>query len=207
MRGKSALRANCAWRLLLILLGAIHPSVSTTAITYQDSLQPSVLKPGDWFGYSTAMSGDTVVVGAYRDSSGATGVNGDLNDTSAPDSGAAYVFVRSGLKWTQQAYLKASNTEEGDLFGWSVAVSGDTVVIGARGEDSTDTGVNGVGIDPERGFNSGAACVFVRQGTNWIQQAYLKGSVPVASYQTNATQISLIIPQPAGQTFYRLRRP
>ena len=176
MRARPVLPASHACRLLLILLGVMIPSVATAAITYQDSLQPSVLKPGDWFGYSSALSGDTLVVGAHSDSSGATGVNGDPNDTSAPDSGAAYVFVRRGTKWSQQAYLKASNTGEGDHFGWSVAVSGDTVVVGARGEDSTATGVNGIGIDPEPGFNSGAAYVFVRQGTNWSQQAYLKAS-------------------------------
>ena len=57
-------------------------------------------------------------------------------------SGAAYVFVRSGTTWSQQAYLKASNTEAGDQFGYSVAVSGDTVVVGAPDEDSSTTGVN-----------------------------------------------------------------
>ena len=84
-----------------------------------------------------AVSGDTVVVGAYREDSNATGVNGNQNDNSAADSGAAYVFVRNGTTWSQQAYLKASNTGAGDRFGWSVAVSGDTVVVGAPAEDST----------------------------------------------------------------------
>ena len=51
---------------------------------------------------------------------------------SAGNAGAAYVFVRSGTTWSQQAYLKASNTGAGDQFGCSVAVSGDTVVVGAR---------------------------------------------------------------------------
>ena len=67
--------------------------------------------------------------------------------TTAPsDSGAAYVFVRDGASvWSQQAYLKASNTDADDYFGYSVAVSGDTVVVGASGEDSNATGVNGGG--------------------------------------------------------------
>ena len=73
-----------------------------------------------------------MVVGADHEDSSATGVNGDQNDNSAQNSGAAYVFVRSGTTWSQQAYLKASNTGDDDRFGYSVAVSGDTVVVGAE---------------------------------------------------------------------------
>ena len=83
------------------------------------------------FGASVAISGDTVVVGAHWEDSNATGVNGNQSDNSAANSGAAYVFIRSGTTWSQQAYLKASNTEAGDGFGHSVAISGDTVVVGA----------------------------------------------------------------------------
>ena len=77
-----------------------------------------------------AISGDTVVVGAYLESSNATG---GQSDNSAPYAGAAYVFVRTpgGTSWSQQAYLKASNTEASDHFGRSVAISGDTVVVGS----------------------------------------------------------------------------
>ena len=82
-----------------------------------------------------AVSGDTVVVGAIAESSNATGINGDQTDNSALNAGAAYVFVRNGITWSQQAYLKASNTDAGDSFGWSVAVSGDTVVVGAYAAD------------------------------------------------------------------------
>jgi hypothetical protein len=135
----------------------------------------------DDFGYSVSVSGDTVVVGALYEGSNATGVNGDQSDDSAEEAGAAYVFVRNGTNWTQQAYLKGSNTEGypespyGDLFGSSVAVSGDTVVVGAFGEDSNATGVNG-GQSDNSVDGSGAAYVFVRTGTNWTQQAYLKAS-------------------------------
>ena len=111
--------------------------------TQQAYLKASNTDAGDLFGYSVAVSGDTVVVGAYGEDSNATGVNGDQTDNSARDSGAAYVFVRNGGTWTQQAYLKASNTDGGDGFGYSVAVSGDTVVVGAFGEDSNATGING----------------------------------------------------------------
>ncbi len=130
---------------------------------------------GDNFGWSVAVSGDTVVVGAAQEFSNATGVNGDESNNAAIGSGAAYVFVRNGTTWTQQAYLKASNTGANDNFGWSVAVSGDTVVVGANGEDSNATGVNGDEGDSDAVF-SGAAYVFVRNGTTWTQQAYLKAS-------------------------------
>src|SRR5690606_33882888 len=79
----------------------------------------------DFFGYAVAISGDTVVVGAYYEDSAGS----DPNDNSAADAGAAYVFVRTGTVWSQQAYLKAANAEAGDNFGISVAISGDTVVV------------------------------------------------------------------------------
>jgi trimeric autotransporter adhesin len=130
---------------------------------------------GDQFGSSIAVSGDTVVVGAPHESSNATGVNGNQADTSADGAGAAYVFVRSGTTWTQQAYLKASNTRAGAAFGSAVAVLGDTIVVGARNESSGARGINGDGSDGNA-IQSGAAYVFVREGTNWVQQAYLKAS-------------------------------
>src|SRR5437867_3129953 len=98
---------------------------------------------GDNFGLSVAISGDTMVIGAPGEDSNATGVNGNQTNNNARNSGAAYVFVRDGTNWVQQAYLKASNTGANDLFGWSVAISGETVVIGVFVEDSNATGVDG----------------------------------------------------------------
>jgi hypothetical protein len=129
----------------------------------------------DAFGWSVAISGDTIVVGAYNESSSATGVNGNQTNNNASASGAAYVFTRSGTNWTQQAYLKASNTDTNDNFGYSVAISGNTIVVGALYEDSAATGVNG-NQSGNSGTNAGAAYVFVRSGTTWSQQAYLKAS-------------------------------
>ncbi len=100
---------------------------------------------------------------------------GTRTDNSALNSGAVYIFIRSGTTWSQQAYLKASNTGAGDWFGSAVAVSGDTLVVGARFEDSNATGVNGDQADNSVN-DSGAAYVFVRSGTTWSQQAYLKAS-------------------------------
>ncbi len=143
----------------------------------QAYLKPSNNGVSDYynFGWSVAVSGDTLVVGAYREASNATGVNGDETDNSIVSAGAAYVFTRANGIWSQQAYLKASNSERSDQFGYSVAISGNTIVVGARSEDSDATGVNG---DETNNLNqtSGAAYVFTRSNGIWSQQAYLKAS-------------------------------
>jgi hypothetical protein len=154
--------------------GARYP-LMVDPIAQQAYLKASNVGTGDNFGTSVAISGDTVVVGAPQEDSNATGVNGNQSDNSATDSGAAYVFVRSGTTWTQQAYLKASNTDAGDSFGQSVAISGNTIIIGAQAEDSNATGINGTQTS-NTASNSGAAYVFVRSGSNWTQEAYLKAS-------------------------------
>ena len=124
---------------------------------------------------AVAVSGDTVVVGAHGKAAAPPGWTANQSDNWATDSGAAYVFTRSGTTWSQQAYLKASNTEADDYFGSCVAVSGDTVVVGAYGEDSSATGVDGDQSD-NQASRAGAAYVFARSGATWSQQAYLKAS-------------------------------
>jgi hypothetical protein len=130
---------------------------------------------GDNFGTSIALSGDTLAVGAFQEESGATGIDGNGSDNTAPGSGAVYVFIRNGAVWSQQAYIKASNTGSNDRFGWSVALSGDTLAVGAYLEDSKATGVDGDQSDNSLSA-SGAVYVFTRSGTVWSQQAYLKAS-------------------------------
>lgn len=146
-----------------------------TTWTQQAYLKASNTGANDQFGCSVGISGDTIVVGALREDSAATGTNGDGSDNSATDSGAAYVFVRMGTTWVPQAYLKASNTGAGDYFGGSVAISGDTIAVGAESEDSSSTGPNSNAGD-NSAASAGAAYVFLRSGTNWNQQAYLKAS-------------------------------
>jgi hypothetical protein len=142
----------------------------------QAYLKASNTGAGDNFGSSVAISGDTLVVGAELEGSKATGVNGNQSDNSATEAGAAYVFVRNWTNWSQQVYLKASNTGSVDNFGGaSVAIFGDTVVVGAPYEASNATGVNGDQSD-NSAPGAGAAYVFVRSATNWSQQAYLKPS-------------------------------
>ena len=100
------------------------------------------------FGDSLAIDGETAVIGAV------------YNDHAGGLSGSAYVFTRSGSTWTQQAILTASDAAAGDQFGVSVAVSGDTIVVGANKDD-------------EGGSSSGSAYVFTRSGAAWTQQAKL----------------------------------
>ncbi len=128
---------------------------------------------GDSFGDSVAVSGDTVVVGSGAEDGSGTGVN-PPSDALLNHAGAAYVFVRSGVNWSQQAYLKASNSGSDDYFGTHVAIAGETVVVGADYEDGS-----GIGANPpsdELATDAGAAYVFMRNGVIWRQQAYLKAS-------------------------------
>jgi hypothetical protein len=145
------------------------------AWSQQAYLKASNTDAGDFFGASVALSGDTLAVGAYGERSDATGVNGDQSSNAARDAGAVYVFTHSGGAWSQQAYLKASNTGAGVRFGASVALSDNTLAVGAYGEDGGATGVNG-----DQGSNSalssGAVYVFTRSGGAWSQQAHLKAS-------------------------------
>jgi hypothetical protein len=146
----------------------------------QAYVKASNAKAGDQFGASLALSGDgnTMAVGATGESSSATGINGNQADTTMAGAGAVYVFARSGTTWSQQAYVKASNTgekDEGDQFGYSVALSsdGNTLATGAIAEDSAATGINGDQSN-NAADGAGAVYVFARSGSTWSQQAYVK---------------------------------
>ena len=116
----------------------------------QSKLTAADGEPGDEFGYSVAIAGDTVVVTAYSDDDEVRGI----------DSGSAYVFTRSEAAWSQQAKLTATDGAAGDSFGVRVAIFGDTALVGARSTDDS-------------GENSGSAYVFTRAGANWSQQVKL----------------------------------
>ena len=119
--------------------------------TQQAKLTAADAASGEDFGYSVAISGDTVVIGAH------------LDDDRGMGSGSAYVFVRSGDTWTRQAKLTAVDGAGADYFGDAVALSGDTAVIGAYGDD-------------DAGQNSGSVYIFTRTGTDWAQQAKLRAA-------------------------------
>lgn len=137
---------------------------------------------GDTFGESVSLSGDTLVVGASEEDSNGQGVNAPQNNELGGRSGAAYVFVRNAGVWTQQAYLKSSNSEAGDRFGRSVSISGDRIVVGAVSEASNASGVNG-DQNNNLSANSGAAYVFVRADNVWTQEAYLKATPNGSGHQ------------------------
>ena len=155
---------------------------------------------GDGFGASVAIWGETVVVGAPGEASAATGVNGVESDDSAPAAGAAYVFERIDGTWEQTAYLKASNTDAGDRFGFAVAIRGDTIVVGAEREDSGDTANQG----DNGAIDAGAAYIFERMGGTWEQTQYLKASNVQEGYFFGATlaltDTTLVVGSPGEST-------
>ena len=157
-RGHAALAVVCLGIAGLV----IHAHAQTTRpgdvqVRQLAYLKASNAEAGDHFGcggvldghagFGTALSGDgnTVVVGAPHEGSGARTVNGNQNDNSVDGAGAAYVFVRNGANWVQQAYLKASNPSMNAEFGHAVAISadGNTIVVSAFWDPSKATGVNG----------------------------------------------------------------
>lgn len=135
---------------------------------------------GDQLGWSVALSadGNTLAAGANGEDSASPGVNGDGTSNGAADSGATYVFTRAGTTWSQQAYVKAWNPTSDDDFGFAVTLSfdGNTLAVGARGEDSSMGGIqSGTSYtDDDSTQQAGAAYVFTRTGTTWTQQAYVK---------------------------------
>ena len=99
-------------------------------------LGPSNASADALFGARLAFDGDLLVTGASQEDSGATGVGGDPSGPGRENSGAGYVFVRRGNRFEQLALLKADEPEPGDLYGFAVALAGDTIVIGADAEAS-----------------------------------------------------------------------
>ena len=126
---------------------------SGLAWSQQQKLEASDAAGLDRFGYSVAISGDTVVVGTRAD-----------DGTAGIDQGSAYVFVRSGVVWSQQQKLEALDAVAEDLFGYSVAISGETIVVGALNDDGA------------AGEGQGSAYVFVRSGGVWSQLQKLEAS-------------------------------
>ena len=116
------------------------------------SLVPEVAFDDDRFGFSVAIAGDTAVVGAPF-----------ALDADGMELGAAWVFQRSGTTWSEVDKLVAADAVAGDRFGWSVATDGETVVVGGPSV-----------------AGGGAAYVFTRTGTRWLQRAKLQGAQPDA---------------------------
>ena len=152
-----------------------------TIWTEQAYIKASNAGAGDRFGYAVSLSadGNTLAIGAYLEDSNTTRVNSTPNDDgTAVNAGAVYVFTRTDIAWTEQAYIKASNTGAFDQLGFSVSLSenGNTLAVGANYEDNNNTGLSSTPIDDGTADNAGAVYVFARTGTTWVEQAYVKAS-------------------------------
>ncbi|MCH9659465.1 MAG: FG-GAP repeat protein [Bacteroidetes bacterium] len=148
----------------------------------------------DNFGQSVALSadGNYLAIGTFFEDSVSGGINGNQSNNSATNSGAVYLFVKSGTTWIQQAYIKPFFPNVSDHFGEVVALSedGSRLVVGAPLEDGGSIGVNGNQFDNSV-QNAGAAFVYRRTGVNWIQEAYLKSfAVDIDDVFGNAVAIS-----------------
>lgn len=136
------------------------------------------------FGSDVALSGDgaTLAVGAHNEGSNLRGTftTGPALNGAAHQSGAVYVFTRAAGSWTQEAFMKASNTSAGDHFGNRLALSGDgsTLLVGAHWREGTLAGITtGTAFtDDTASQTTGAAYIFRRASVGWTQQAYLKPS-------------------------------
>ena len=139
---------------VIALLGFAQPAAADW--TQKQKIFSTPRGVGAQFGNAVAVSGDTMVIGARHDS------------TTASQAGAALVYVRNGSNWTQQAKLLANDGALGDKFGYAVAVSENTIVVGAYNDDGTFA-------------DTGAAYVFTRSGTTWTQQQKLTAGDGTAS--------------------------
>ncbi len=129
--------------------GSVYVFTRTgTTWMQQAELNASDGSTDDHFGWSVSLIGDTALIGAQED------------DDNGENSGSAYVFIRTGTTWTQQAKLLASDGASYDTFGYSVSLSGDTALIGADGTD----------------YMKGSVYVYTRTGSTWTQQAELNAS-------------------------------
>lgn len=142
--------------LLVSLLGVFSGSADAeppVRLRHVARLVAADVSAGDQLGYAMALDRDTLVVSAA------------MADVNGSNSGALYVYVRSGQAWSQQAKLLASDGAAGDQLGSSLVVEGDTIVAGASGDDSS----------------RGSAYVFTRSGTTWTQEAKLVASDGLAN--------------------------
>ena len=133
--------------------------------TQQVKLTASDGSGWDYFGLSVSISGDYAIISSFKDDDGGT------------DAGAAYIFVRDGETWTQQAKLIANDASAGDFFGISVSLNGDYAISGAYKDD-------------DNGSDAGSVYIFVRDGENWTQQAKLIAS-DAASFDFFGSSVSI----------------
>jgi hypothetical protein len=134
--------------ILTLFFLSLNPVIAQCHVSESDRLIGDDGIEGDYFGYSLDLSAERAVVGAYRD------------DDNGSNSGSVYVYRLDGDNWIQEAKLSASDGEMSDWFGWSVAIAGETIVVGTTG--STDAG-----------DWTGSAYIFHYDGTSWTEQTKL----------------------------------
>lgn len=120
-----------------------------------------------------ALAGDFAVVGAFGDDSSSRQINGDQADNTFPNAGSAFVFKRVGTAWYQRDYVKASNADSNDSFGYTLALSGSLLVVGAAGEDSNATGIDGTQANNDAS-SLGASYVFDLSAPELAIKSHLK---------------------------------
>ncbi|MEY4064754.1 MAG: hypothetical protein RIR26_962, partial [Pseudomonadota bacterium] len=135
----------------------------------------------DFFGGALSLSGDTLAAGMSNDSSAQdfiTNGNNASSNFTRYQSGAVYVYRRSGIQWQQEAYIKSSFPDENDLFGSAVSLSGNTLAVASQGEDSNSrTVINGAAASANNDLqDSGAVHVFRRTENTWEQEAFIKAA-------------------------------
>jgi FG-GAP repeat/Secretion system C-terminal sorting domain len=136
----------------------------------EQKLTPTDADDFDWFGYTVAISGDYIVVGAHKESENAVGSN------TLAEAGSAYIFAYDGSgSWEQQQKIVANDRAIGDWFGFSVSISGNIIVVGARHEDENEAG--GAPL-----ANAGSAYIYRRTGINWVQVQKIVASDRAAGY-------------------------
>jgi hypothetical protein len=149
------LRRTLAASLSLMAMLAAVPAVAADWVQ-QQKIVSTPRGAGAQFGNAVAISGNTMIIGARHDS------------TTASQAGAAVVYVRNGSNWTQQAKLLANDGAPGDKFGYSVAISDNTIVVGAYNDDGAFA-------------DTGSAYVFIRNGSIWTLQQKLVAADGTAS--------------------------
>ncbi len=157
--------------------GAAYIFKRTGATWIQEAyIKASQINVNDTFGLSVSIdgSGNRLVVGSKSEDGNGKGVNSAINESSS-NSGAAYVYSRSGSTWTPTAYLKAKNTTAGDRFGRSVAISknGDHILVGAPEEDTAGNCVNSTNLTNTNN-NQGAMYSFSFVGGSWVASHHFK---------------------------------
>ncbi|HTU63376.1 MAG TPA: cadherin-like beta sandwich domain-containing protein, partial [Polyangiales bacterium] len=176
----SEVAADGEWRSELLSFGETPLAITLTAqngrsaryeVTAERSgaeeafVKAMYPETNDTFGYSVAISGDTIAVGATSEDGAVAGVDGDQTSNGAAESGAVYVFVREGTTWHQEAYLKSDRPEELNYFGGAVVLDRDTLLVGEPRSTPYPTNNNNADARP------GVVHVYTRSQGAWSHEA------------------------------------